>query len=59
MANEEWVKRENESFQTIWDDGYTDWDESVVNFAISPLTLWDEVPGGEVWTPRKPYPATS
>jgi hypothetical protein len=58
MANEQWVIREDVTTQTIWDGGHTDWDEGVVNFAISPLTMWDETPGGEVWTPRKPYPAT-
>lgn len=57
MAYEEWVKRPDLSSQTIWDDGFTDWDQAVdlAAHAISPGTMWDEVPGGEIWTPRRPY----
>ncbi|WP_179221703.1 hypothetical protein [Inquilinus limosus] len=56
MPYEEWVKREDEAFESIWDDGISLWDVTAVNFALSPQSKWDVSPGGEVWTPRLPYP---
>lgn len=55
---EEWVAREDVATETIWDGGATDWDIAVISFAISPSTLWDATPGGELWTPRRAYPET-